>query len=60
VKVGLSLLLYALAIAAAFVHTGIADALYLLVALMWLIPDRRIERALAAAEPARAGAPEHA
>jgi hypothetical protein len=23
---------------------GIAGALYLLVALMWLIPDRRIER----------------
>jgi uncharacterized membrane protein len=55
----LSLLVYVVAIAAAFVYTGIADALYLLVALMWLIPDRRIERALAAAEPARAEAPEH-
>jgi uncharacterized membrane protein len=43
----LSPLLCALAIGAAFVHPGIADALYLLVALMWLIPDRRIERALA-------------
>jgi uncharacterized membrane protein len=27
----------------------LADALYLLVVLMWLIPDRRIERALAQA-----------
>jgi uncharacterized membrane protein len=45
----LSPLLCALAIGAAFVHPGIADALYLLVALMWLIPDRRIERALAQA-----------
>ena len=42
----LSPLLCALAIGAAFVHPGIACALYLLVALMWLIPDRRIERAL--------------
>lgn len=28
----------------AFVDPRIAGALYLLVALMWLIPDRRIER----------------
>lgn len=42
----LSPLLCALAIGAAFVHPGIAVVLYLLVALMWLIPDRRIERAL--------------
>ena len=47
----LSPLLYALAIGAAFIHPGIADALYLLAALIWLIPDRRIERALAQAEP---------
>jgi uncharacterized membrane protein len=46
----LSPLLYLLAIAAAFLHTGISVLLYLLVALVWLIPDRRIERALAAAE----------
>ena len=50
IKGNLSPLLYALAIGAAFVHPGIADSVYLLVALMWLIPDRRIERALAHAE----------
>jgi uncharacterized membrane protein len=50
IKGKLSPVLCALAIAAAFVHPGIADGLYLLVVLMWLIPDRRIERALAQAE----------
>jgi uncharacterized membrane protein len=39
----LSLLLYVLAIATALKYPGVADALYLLAALMWLIPDRRIE-----------------
>lgn len=39
-------LLCAIAIGGAFVHPGIAYSLYLLVALMWLIPDPRIERAL--------------
>ncbi|MGH7581293.1 MAG: TMEM175 family protein [Gemmatimonadales bacterium] len=48
-----SLLFYALAIGAAFVHPTIADVLYLLAALMWLAPDRRIERALARGEPGR-------
>jgi TMEM175 potassium channel family protein len=52
----LSMMLYALAIGAAFVHPSIAEGLYLLVALVWLIPDRRIERALAQAEPGRSGA----
>jgi uncharacterized membrane protein len=42
----LSPLLYLLAIGTAFVHPLIADGVYVLVALMWLIPDRRIERAL--------------
>jgi uncharacterized membrane protein len=41
-----SLLLYATGVAAAFVYHGISQALYVFVALMWLIPDRRIERAL--------------
>ncbi|HEY9013594.1 MAG TPA: hypothetical protein VIM84_00850, partial [Gemmatimonadales bacterium] len=50
-KGNLSPLLYALAIGSAFVQPGIAYALYLLVALMWLIPDRRIERALSQASP---------
>jgi TMEM175 potassium channel family protein len=38
-----SLLLYASAIALAFVRPWIADALYIAVALIWLVPDRRIE-----------------
>ena len=35
---------YVAGIAAAFVDTRIADAIYALAALMWLVPDRRIER----------------
>lgn len=42
----LSMLLYAAAILLAFVHQWIADGIYVLVALMWLIPDRRIEARL--------------
>ena len=38
-----STLTYALAIPLAFVNQWIADALYVAVVLMWLIPDRRIE-----------------
>jgi uncharacterized membrane protein len=53
----LSPLLCILAIGAAFVHPGIAVVLYLLVALMWLVPDRRIERALSQLEPSRSGPP---
>jgi uncharacterized membrane protein len=44
----LSPLLYLAAIALAFVAPWIAQALYAVVALLWLIPDRRIEHALAA------------
>ena len=36
--------LYLAGILSAFADTRIAGAIYLLVALMWLIPDRRIER----------------
>jgi uncharacterized membrane protein len=39
-------LLYVLAIPSAFVHPAIAGALYIAVALMWLVPDPRIEKAL--------------
>ena len=46
IKGKLSPILYLFGIAAAFVDTRIAGAMYLLVMLMWLIPDRRIERAL--------------
>jgi uncharacterized membrane protein len=47
VKGRLSPALYLLAIPLAFVHAGIANGIYVLVALWWLVPDRRIERALA-------------
>jgi uncharacterized membrane protein len=43
----LSLLIYAAAIPAAFADPRCACALYVLVAVLWLIPDRRIETALA-------------
>jgi len=39
----ISPMIYAAAIPPAFVHQAISDALYVLVALIWLIPDRRIE-----------------
>lgn len=42
----ISPLLYATAIGSAFIHQWIADGIYVLLALMWLIPDRRIEMAL--------------
>ena len=45
-KEKLSPLLYLIAIATAFVSPWIAQAIYWLVALMWLVPDRRIENAL--------------
>jgi uncharacterized membrane protein len=41
-----SVLLYAAAIPLAFVQEYLADAIYTAVALMWLVPDRRIERRL--------------
>jgi uncharacterized membrane protein len=43
----LSVVLYAAAIPLAFVHRWIAQAIFVLVALIWLIPDRRIERVMA-------------
>ena len=42
-----SVVLYLLAIPATFLSEWIAQAIYVGVALMWLIPDRRIERTLA-------------
>ncbi len=41
-----SVLIYAAAIPLAFVQPWIASAAYLLVAIIWLIPDRRIERGM--------------
>ena len=42
----LSLLIYAVAILLAFVSQIVSDILYVAVALIWLIPDRRIESRL--------------
>jgi uncharacterized membrane protein len=42
----LSPLLYFVAIPAAFWSTWVSVSLYVLVALIWLVPDRRIQRAL--------------
>jgi uncharacterized membrane protein len=41
-----SLALYVLAIGLAFVNQWCSDALYVAVALIWLVPDRRIESRL--------------
>lgn len=41
-----SVLLYLLAIPLAFRQELLADAIYVLVAIWWLVPDRRIERSL--------------
>ena len=40
----LSLVLYAAGVGSAFVSSWFAGAFYLAVALIWLVPDRRIER----------------
>ena len=42
----LSLAGYVVAIGLAFVNQWLSDVLYVLVAVMWLIPDRRVEKAL--------------
>jgi uncharacterized membrane protein len=45
----LSTALYVCAIPLAFVNQAIADAIYITVALIWLVPDRRIESHLSPA-----------
>jgi uncharacterized membrane protein len=50
----LSLLMYAMAIPLAFVHQSISHVLYATVALIWLVPDPRIESRL---QEARGGEP---
>jgi uncharacterized membrane protein len=42
----LSLILYTLSIFAAFIHPMISGLLFLLVAILWWIPDRNIERSI--------------
>jgi uncharacterized membrane protein len=49
-KEGVSLLLYAVAIGVAFVNAWIACALYGVVAAIWFVPDRRIEREIGSGE----------
>ena len=51
--------LYAAAIALAFVHPAIAGALYVAVAGMWLVPDRRIEARIGNARAPHAGTNRH-
>ncbi len=46
----LSPVLYVIAIGVAFTSHWTSKAIYVLVALIWLVPDRRIERALAKTE----------
>ena len=48
----LSPVLYAFAIGMSFFRWWIACGVYLFVALLWLVPDRRIERSLAGSGPA--------
>jgi uncharacterized membrane protein len=45
-KAKLSLTLYAASIGLAFVHPRISQAIWVSVALSWLVPDKRIEKAL--------------
>ena len=40
-------LIYAIAISLAFLYSWISQCLYVFVALLWLIPDRRIEKVMA-------------
>jgi uncharacterized membrane protein len=42
----LSMALYAIGIAFAFINQWVSDALYVAVAAWWLVPDRRIEKRL--------------
>jgi uncharacterized membrane protein len=43
----ISVVFYAVAIPLSFVNSWLACALYVLVAIIWLVPDRRIEKVLA-------------
>jgi uncharacterized membrane protein len=43
----ISMVIYLVAIPLAFVRSYLACALYILVAVMWLVPDRRIEKKIA-------------
>ncbi len=47
VKGQISVVIYVVAIALAFFNRWFSAALYVLVAVLWLVPDRRIEKAIA-------------
>jgi uncharacterized membrane protein len=49
----ISIVRYVVAIALAFVQQNLAHAIYVIVAAIWFIPDRRIEDRIANHEPAR-------
>jgi uncharacterized membrane protein len=53
IKGKLSPLLYSAAILLAFVQPWISHAIYVVVALIWLVPDPRIEHAVREATPAQ-------
>ena len=46
-KGNVSLILYVLGVLASWVHPAVSLVFYVVVAVIWLVPDRRIERALA-------------
>jgi uncharacterized membrane protein len=52
-KARISIAIYAAAILLAFASTWISCALYVVVAIMWLVPDLRIERALTSRQSPR-------
>jgi uncharacterized membrane protein len=52
IKEKASIILYAAALPLAFVHSSISLVIYGIVAVLWLVPDRRIEKTLHA-EPAK-------
>jgi uncharacterized membrane protein len=55
-----SLVLYAAGIALTFVDTRLGLALYVVVAILWVLPDRRVERELSRRAGGAGTAPEHA
>ncbi len=46
VKGRVSVLLYAIAVCFSFFYTPVAYIIYIIVAVMWLVPDRRIEKVI--------------
>ncbi len=55
VKGNLSVVLFAAGVALAFVATWLALAVYATVAVMWLVPDRRLERVIGGQDPEPTG-----